>query len=363
MSRVVYLHVGAPKTGTTYLQDRLALNKASLARHHIHYPLALHASQFRPALDILEMPWGGLQEDVDGEWDGLAARVRRLSGRVIISHEILAAATTPQVERAMAGLADSEVHLVYSARDLARQIPAEWQEGVKHQRKIGFNRFLRQIRAAKRIQPTRWFWRVQSLPDVLSRWTSGLPPERVHLVTVPQAGAPRDVLWDRYCAVFGIDPVWAPLESQRENVSIGAAETFLLRRLNRSLRRSGLPSQEYRRLIREIVVHQTMARRPNMTKVTLPPAAFPWADEVADEWIEWVQGSGIEVVGDLEDLRPVRPAADERWVDPDRPRRPEMVDAAVDAMVALALEAAKRPDPNELLSAKIGRAARRLRPR
>jgi hypothetical protein len=361
MGRVVYLHVGAPKTGTTYLQDRLALNKASLARHHIHYPLSLHASQFRPALDVLDMPWGGLQVDVRGEWDALAARVRRLDGTVVISHEILAAAQPAQVERVMTGLAGSEVHLVYSARDLARQIPAEWQEGVKHQRKIGFNAFLRQVQNSSRLQPGRWFWRVQSLPDVLSRWTRGLPPERVHLVTVPQSGAPRDLLWHRYCSVFGIDPVWAPKESERENVSIGAAETFLLRRLNRRLRRAGLSSEEYRRLIREVVVHQTMAKRPDMTKVTLPPAAFPWADEVAAEWVEWVQGSGIRVVGDLADLRPVRPPGDRRWVNPDRPRRPEMVDAAVDAMVALALEAAKRPDPEEQLGARIGRAARRLR--
>ena len=42
-----------------------------------------------------------------------------------------------------------------------------------------------------------------------------------------------------------------------------------------------------------------------MAKVTLPPAAFPWADEVADEWIEWIVGSGIDVIGDVEDLRPV----------------------------------------------------------
>jgi len=182
-------------------------------------------------------------------------------------------------------------------------------------------------------------------------------------VTVPQAGAPRDLLWQRYCQAFGIDPAWAPEESERENVSIGAAETLLLRRLNRRLRRAGLPSEEYRRLIRELVVHQTMAQRPDMTKVTLPPAAFPWADDVTDEWIEWVRGSGIDVIGDVEDLRPVPPPADRRWVDPDRPRRPEMVDAALDAMVVLALEAAKRPDPHEQLGARLGRAARRLRPR
>ena len=361
MSRVVYLHVGAPKTGTTYLQDRLALNKASLARHDVHYPLALHASQFRPALDLLEMPWGGLQENVDGEWDGLINRVRRQQGKVIVSHEILAAAKPTQVRRAMAGLEGAEVHLVYSARDLARQIPAEWQEGIKHQRKQGFAGFLRGVQTSRRTRPNMWFWRVQSLPDVLTRWSKGLPPERVHLVTVPQAGAPREELWHRYCRAFDIDPAWAPEQSDRENVSIGAAESTLIRRLNRRLKQAGLPSEEYRRLIRELVVHQTLAQRPDMSKVTLPPAAFPWADEVAEEWIQWVVGSGIDVIGDVEDLRPVPPPAGQVWADPDRPRRPQMVDAALDAMVALAVEAAQRPDPNEQLTARLGRAARRLR--
>ena len=361
MSRVVYLHVGAPKTGTTYLQDRLALNKASLARHDVHYPLALHASQFRPALDLLEMPWGGLQENVDGEWDGLINRVRRQQGKVIVSHEILAAAKPTQVRRAMAGLEGAEVHVVYSARDLARQIPAEWQEGIKHQRKQGFAGFLRRVQTSRRTKPNMWFWRVQSLPDVLTRWSKGLAPERVHLVTVPQTGAPREELWHRYCRAFDIDPAWAPEQSDRENVSIGAAESTLIRRLNRRLKQAGLPSEEYRRLIRELVVHQTLAQRPDMSKVTLPPAAFPWADEVAEEWIQWVVGSGIDVIGDVEDLRPVPPPAGQVWADPDRPRRPQMVDAALDAMVALALEAAHRPDPNEQLTARLGRAARRLR--
>jgi hypothetical protein len=362
MARVVYLHVGAPKTGTTYLQDRLALNRASLGRHGVHYPLGLNSSHFRPALDLLQMPWGGLQEDVDGEWDALAGRVRRSSGTALVSHEILAAAKPGQVKRAMTGLAGSEVHLVYSARDLARQIPAEWQEAVKHQRKIGFGGFLKRVQTEKRSRPTLWFWRVQSLPDVLTRWSRGLPPERVHLVTVPPPGAPRDLLWQRYCRAFGLDPAWAPEESERENVSIGAAEALLIRRLNRRLRRAGFPSEAYRRLIREVVVHQTLAQRPGMTKVTLPPTAYPWATEVAEEWIEWVQGSGIDVVGDVADLRPVPPPADQGWSDPDRPRRPEMIDAAMDALVALAMEAAGRPDPNQQLGAKVARAARRLLP-
>ncbi len=361
MSRVVYLHVGAPKTGTTYLQDRLALNRTELGRHQVHYPLGLHASQFRAALDLIDMPWGGQREDVRGEWDNLMGRVRRHSGTVVVSHEILAAAKPTQVRRAMADLEGSEVHLVYSARDLARQIPAEWQEGIKHRRSRSFARFLTQVQESKRRKSKMWFWRVQGLPDVLGRWSGGLRPEHVHLVTVPQAGAPRDLLWQRYCRAFGIDPAWAPEESEAVNVSVGTAETALLRKLNRRLKKAGLSSDDYRRLVRQLMVHQTLAARENMTRATLPPAAFAWADEVAGEWIEWVVGSGIDVIGDVEDLRPVPPPEDQKWLNPDEPRRPQVVDAALDALVAITLEAAKRPDPDDQVTARIGRVARRLR--
>lgn len=357
----MYLHIGAPKTGTTYLQDRLALNRAELGRHRVHYPIGMYGSLFRPALDLIDMPWGGQREDVKGEWDSLMGRVRRLSGTVILSHEIMSAAKPNQIKRAMADLRGSEVHLVYSARDLARQIPAEWQEGIKHQRRRTFGRFLTQVQSARRSKSTMWFWRAQSLPDVLSRWTGGLSPERVHLVTVPQPGAPRDVLWGRYCQAFGVKPEWAPEEGANENVSIGIAETALLRKLNRRLRKAGLSSNQYRSLVRQLVVHDTLAQRDNMTKAKLPPDAMPWANEVTDEWIEWVQGSGIDVIGDVEDLRPTAPGADEIWQDPDRPRRVQMIDAALDALVAVTMEAASRPDPNEQITAKISRAARRLR--
>ena len=183
----------------------------------------------------------------------------------------------------------------------------------------------------------------------------GLPPEQIHLVTVPQSGAPRDLLWQRYCEAFGIDPVWAPAESSRENVSIGTAETALVRKLNRRLRKAGLPGEDYRRLVRQLVVHETLAQRTDMTRATLPPSAYPWVEEIAQEWVDWVEGSGIHVIGDVADLRPVRPPEDVVWRDPDKPRRRDMVDAALDAMVALTLEAASRPDPDDQLSAKLGR--------
>lgn len=360
MADVVYLHVGAPKTGTTYLQDRLFANRSALSAHGVHYPTGVRGDMFGAALDLIDRRWGGQRENVHGEWDALMGRVRRASGTALVSHEILAGARSDQVARVMKDLADAEVHLVYSARDIARQIPAEWQESIKHRNKRSFKRFLRQVQEAERRDSTLWFWRAQGLPDVLNRWAQGLPPERVHLVTVPQPGAPRDELWHRYCRAFGFDPALAPQETARANPSIGIDETALLRKLNVALVEAGLDSAAYRQVVRQLLVHETLATRPKMRKVTLPPRLRGWALEVADEWREWVEGSGIDVVGDLEDLRPVFPD-DDAWDNPDRPKARRMNDAAIDALVAVIMEVAERPDPEQSTTARIGRAARRLR--
>ena len=46
----------------------------------------------------------------------------------------------------MSDLSFAEVHVVYTARDVARQVAAEWQEQLKHQRKVTFRTFLEQLR-------------------------------------------------------------------------------------------------------------------------------------------------------------------------------------------------------------------------
>ena len=101
------------------------------------------------ALDLTEQDWGGAPGHAEGAWDALMRRTRRLDGNVIISHEILAPAPTKVIERAMKDLAGSEVHIVYSARDLARQLAAAWQESVKQGRAWTFRKFLRRSRKGK----------------------------------------------------------------------------------------------------------------------------------------------------------------------------------------------------------------------
>ena len=79
--RRVYLHIGAPKTGTTYLQDRLLLNTASLARHGVTVPGPRGGRSdmfhFRAALDLLDQDWGGAPGHAEGAWDAMMRKVQR----------------------------------------------------------------------------------------------------------------------------------------------------------------------------------------------------------------------------------------------------------------------------------------------
>ncbi|MCW2795873.1 hypothetical protein [Nocardioides sp.] len=364
--RRVYLHIGAPKTGTTYLQDRLTINAKTLADNGVHFPtrsplVSPALFQFRAALDLLDEDWGGAPGHAEGSWDALVRRVRRRTGTVIVSHEILAAAPADRVARAKSelGAGDAEIHVVYSTRDLGRQVPAAWQESVKQGRRWSYRRFLRGSESGK-----SWFHRAFDLPTVLNTWAAGLPPERVHVVTVPQpvtvGSQDPEVLWRRFCEVFGIDPAWAPRESDRTNPSLGAAETQLLRKLNRRMDRATRRKAAYDELIRGILAQQELVGRDSGA-VRLPPEMYPWAQEQAERWIEWAQASGVHVVGDLEELRPVPPPDDEPFRHPDKVPAKQQLSAALDALAAMTREAARRPDPEQTLVRRVRTQAERLR--
>jgi hypothetical protein len=358
MARKVLLHVGTPKTGTSYLQDVLFRNRDVLATEGIAYPATRHDSHFLAALDLMQLPWGGLQAEAIGAWDELAAQVRDHDGTAIVSHEILATASRAQIGRALDSLRDrggqgtvTEVHLVLSVRDLVRQIPAEWQENVKHRAQLRYGAFLDQIRDPERA--TRigaWFWGVQEIPDILDRWGQDLPPEHVHLVTVPPPGGAPELLWKRFSQAFGLDGIDLDLEGERHNPSLGVPETTLLRRINRKANAELAPA-DYRPLVRELLAHQTLSRRTRSPRLALPPDLHPWVQELSASWIAEIERRGYDVVGDLGDLVGGPPVGE--YADPDRPRERQVASAAVDAVTALLLDNARLRREDERLRAEL----------
>jgi len=360
MSRRVYVHIGAPKTGTTYLQDRLGRNLKELAAHDVLFPTrptvtSAGTFHFRAALDLLDQDWGGTPGHAEGAWDAMVRRVRRANGTVIISHEILAPALPEHVARLKSDLGggDTEIHVVYSARDLARQVPAGWQESVKQGRRWRYGRYLARVR-----QGRSWFARAFDLPTVLATWGNGLPPEQVHVVTVPQpvADADPDVLWHRFCRAFGIDPAWAPEDSDRANASLGAAETQVLRALNERIGRSTRANPRYDALILGMLADETLGGQDQSRPILLPPKFHAWARTSGEGWIEWLEQSGVDLIGDTADLLPEPVAQQQGYRHPDRVPSEEQLTAALDALAAMTEEAASRPDPDASVLGRLRRA-------
>lgn len=61
-----------------------------------------------------------------GIWKRLVDEADEWQNDVLVSHELLAAASPERAERAVQAF-DCEVYVVVTARDLQRQIPAEWR--------------------------------------------------------------------------------------------------------------------------------------------------------------------------------------------------------------------------------------------
>lgn len=329
MSQRVVIHVGCPKTGTSWIQHQLVANSDLLAELGFSYPADEHGFEqhFAATADLRDVPPQEYGMEEPGAWDRLAAVVNATPGTAIVSHELLAACTPDQVRRAVESFPSASVEVVITARDLARQIPSEWQEHIKH----GFTGTLRDfvdgIRDPERPEPfARWFWAVQDLPHVAMRWAAGVGADKVTIVTIPAPGSKGTTLEERFGSAIGLDFSLLQRDEGRRNASMGIAEAELLRRLNE--RRHGVIAKEtYHDLVRERIVQDVLGPQRVSASLRMPTADAAWVDEVTDYWLSEIPRVGYPVVGDLQDLRSTEAVADETFSDD------QMIEAATRALV------------------------------
>lgn len=306
-SRRVVLHVGLPKTGTTFLQASLHDNKPALKESGFLYP---HKDDrmFRAALDVrgTHKAWGLKRADVSGRWDELCRKARKHDGTTVISQELFASASVHQIIAATTMLKGLEVHVVVTARDLARQATAEWQEGIKHGRRLTFEEFRETVLALdSETDYARRFRAAQDLPGVLARWGSSLPPERVHVVCCPPPDEDPTRLWRLFGDAVGFDAAAFPPATDRANRSLGVNEVDLLRRVNLALDRR-LVQPEYGDVVKRLYAQRLLAAHPSARPV-VPVEMYDDLVVVGERWVKEVEQVGYRVHGDLAHLVPVHP--------------------------------------------------------
>lgn len=329
MAERVFLHIGAPKTGTTYAQEAMWHNRDRLREQGVLYPGRVRMDHYFATLTVRELSfgdhrplrartaWARLIEEA-GSWDGTA----------IISHEFFGAASTDQAQRAIEALAPAEVHLIVTARDYVRQVPAYWQQSVKSAHySDGLGEYVRATLADELGGP--WSWLTMDTVAVLSRWAKHVSPERVHLVTVPQSGAPRELFWQRYASVIGIDPDSCDLSRVRPNTSLGVVEAELLRRIKPKIPAPITDQTQLYRWQRGYLAHELLVPRGG-ERFGLRPERAATLRDLSRAAADDLAAAGYDVVGDLGELVP--PADLPVLRHPEDASDADLLDAATDTI-------------------------------
>jgi len=349
MPRRVYLHIGSPKTGTTFVQHTLHSYMSRLEPLGVYYPppfrLAAHHDEARDLRDIRIRGGRYHHKNVPGSWDRMVEDVMRWDGEgaVVISSEILAFADRDTARRAVESLQPAEVHVVVTMRDLARQIPAAWQEIVKNRGTLGYEDYLTQVQDPADPHGPRNMWDAQDPQSMIERWAPDLPADQVHLVTVPPRGQDPGVLWDRFVSVLGVGEVDLPPLPRPMNVSLGLAEAEVIRHLNDVT--TGYPWPFYNRHVKHRIAQGVFAGTTKTDRLALPDSMLAWVRNRTKEVQDFIRTGGYDVAGDLSDLDiPEHAAGDARSAVPEPDRLAEAWRGAAEYLVR---QLADRPGPRE----------------
>jgi len=302
--RRMYVHVGCPKTGTTSLQSALWSDRDQLATQGLEMPLNGPGEHFYVALALRGMLDHSMDPPAAFEiLDRLGDEVRQIrSPRALLSHEVMAPAHEDEVAQLLGLLSGFEVHIVITARDLARQIPSGWQQRIKQRVQQPYPEFAEAV--LERSESAHDFWINQDVSDIAARWGHLVTPDRVHIVTVPATGAPTKVLFERFCGVIGIDPSSLDIDAARDNRSLGAPQTELLRRVNVALGdRLPHPRAGYGRVAKRHLANRVLAAQDGPA-LGLPVHLRDRCRAVSTGMVNRLRGQGYDVVGDLAELIP-----------------------------------------------------------
>jgi hypothetical protein len=314
--RTLWLHIGAPKTGTTYLQEVLYANRATLAQQGFLYPMEGPCEHIEVSRDFRFEPYW-----IDGEVAPWACSWKRLIERCVaspltnfvVSEELFAGTHEDHIAMRFEELKriapDLQVKVIYTARDLARQIPSDWQEQIKHGHVVTLEQFTDDLVAMGIDTPWPFghmFWGHHDPNYVLPKWEKHVGAENIHIITVPQAGSDSPLL-SRFCDVIGLDPAAIDVSRPDSNTSMGLVETEMLRRLNEHHHLEERLGYSYDGKVRLTLVHGMMAGWKGKERIVLPSRHFRWFQDRSRLLIAELAARGYAVTGDLNELVPTRP--------------------------------------------------------
>lgn len=293
----VLLHIGAMKTGTTYVQNLLKSNRKRLKKQGWLVPQGpLVTLGVREVMGLTDAGPKATKAATP-KWDEVVAQCADWDGAgSLVSMEFLSYAGPDRARRVVESLGADRVHVVLTVRDAAGALPSQWQSWSRNGGEYSWPDFARAITRAdlKRPSPAvRTFHRTQDIPRMLEVWGALVPPSRLTVVTVPAKGSPRDELWNRFCHAAGVDASATVVDdSAFGNPQLGYGSVELLRRINGAGLTQVRPSA-YRKVVRYLARNHLIPLREQESRPELDQETAEFAADLNQRTLAAVKQYGV----------------------------------------------------------------------
>lgn len=305
--RTRLLHIGIPKSGTTYMQRAAATRREELLAHGVRYP-GQATSHRLPILALMgeEVGWGGVEVSPDMQrWARLMSEVEaERERRIYLSNEVASLSNDEQAAR-FADALGPDMHVLITLRGYTSLLASNWQQRVKTGSQLSFDRWLTNVLAEDDV--TNGDAKRLDYSVVVERWIRVAGAERVTVIIADKArpslltdalsdllGIPRDVLDVSGAAGYSA------------NRSMSLPEVEMVRALNAIVRRQGRSNwAQYSMLVRNGATARMLQMRSpgrNEPGVVLPAWAAERAEPRARAHRDAVAASGCRIIGDLDAL-------------------------------------------------------------